>query len=119
MSWCGCEDYPCCGHDADRGPEDAQAWLEEMVREDPEGYEFALQTMRPCESCGEMRPRNDETMRRHGVCHMCRQDPVRSQSPVAQNNLAYARRDDRRRIRDLERLLKQNGIPIPEDDEEP
>jgi hypothetical protein len=49
---------------------------------------------------------------------MCLQDPVRSQSPVAQNNLAYARRDDRRRIRDLERLLKQNGIPIPEDEDD-
>lgn len=110
MSWCGCCDYPCCGHDAGMGPEDAGEWLEGL---DPEEREFAEQYMTPCPQCGEMRPRDDESLRRHNMCWMCHQDPVRRNSPVAAANLAFfAQNNDelRQKVSELEeenRKLKE------------
>lgn len=118
MSWCGCEDYPCCGHDAGLGPEDARDWLENLEQNDPEGYEFALRAMKPCKACGEMRPNNDPAMRYEGICHMCQEDPIRQNSPVAEKNLLFHERKNLRKIGKLERLLKENGIELPDDDED-
>lgn len=116
MSWCGCEDHPCCGHDAGAGPEDAGDWLEDLAEHDPEGYEFAMSNMKPCQCCGEMRPKDDPAMR-DGICYMCQQDPIRAQSPVAGKNLAYFERSNLKKIEKLERLLKENGIEIPDDED--
>lgn len=84
------------------GPESAQEFLEGL---DGEELEFAENNMVPCASCGEMRPKDDPVIRRHGVCHMCAEDPVRSSSPVADANLRYfveQRDQDAERIRRLE-----------------
>lgn len=102
MAWCGCLDYPCCGHDAGMGPESAEEFLESL---DPEEREFAESYMAPCPQCGEMRPKNDEPIRKYGMCWMCHQDPKRRNSPVAQANLAFfAQNNDalRQKVAELE-----------------
>ncbi len=117
MSWCNCEDYPCCGHDGEMGPESARDFLEEM---DEDEREFTLSYMRPCPNCGEMRPKDDKSMRENGCCYMCSQDPVRGKSPIAQDNLTYFRNKDVKRVAYLEKLLRQRGIEFDaeENDEE-
>jgi hypothetical protein len=100
------------------GPEDAGDWLEQMAHEDPEAHAFAMRTMKPCENCGEMRPKDDPAMRAgNGICYMCQQDPVRGQSPVAGKNLAYFERGNLKKIARLEKLLKENGIEVPDEED--
>ena len=113
MSYCECEDYPCCGHDASavhpdlrqycNEPEDADAWFETL---DEEEQKFAKLYMRQCASCGEWgNPKYHE----NGVCQMCLDDPIRAKSPIAQNNISSIIRKKDEEIEVLKRKLDKLG----------
>lgn len=112
MSGCGCEDFPCCGHDANAvhsdlrqyctgAVEDAGDWYDSLSEDE---QEFADSHMRQCDICGEFtRPQNLA----NGLCNMCQQDPVRGQLDNAEKNRNWRVQRDatvRNQAEEIERL---------------
>jgi len=108
--YCNCEDWPCCGHGSGAAgggldPEDAGEWLDGL---DDEERHFAKLEMVPCVECGEMRPRDDPSIRANGTCYMCQHDDQRSRFPVAQKNVSYFFRREEELRRENDELRRVN-----------
>lgn len=115
MPYCGCEDWPCCGHvdSSERhlvapdlrqycdGPEDADSWYDSL---DGEEQAFVEEHLQQCVSCGEWTsPANLE----EGVCVMCKDQPSRSRSATAGANVGRMVGRLEQRIADLELELEE------------
>ena len=59
-----------------------------------EGIEEVHRIMAPCRNCGELRPRDDFSMRIDDLCHLCRANPNARQRDTAKIRALWEQMDE-------------------------